>query len=204
MVIALGITRRFYVLRMSVVNGRSSRHQSPVTAIEEQIFARRSAPPLYTEAMATSRPFEEYQRELREQRQEPPPPQTCAVEPAISSSAPATAGVAQNGTPDDGILSDDDIDDDMIDVGADSVSDVGGSSTNIESSTLGCLARWQRRAQKEQSSPTRAGVCSRGNIVRMSIFDDVSSASVDDVADASANSEFIVSAAFDDRPLMIV
>jgi len=61
LVIALGVT---YRLVCPPAGRRSSRHVSPITAIEEQIYARHSAPPPYPEAMATSRPYEDYQREI--------------------------------------------------------------------------------------------------------------------------------------------
>ena len=44
--------------------GSYARFMTPQTALEDEIWARQSAPPLYDEAMRTSRPFEEAQREM--------------------------------------------------------------------------------------------------------------------------------------------
>lgn len=71
--IALGIARRFYILRVRMTSDNyqsTRRHQSIVTAIEDHIFASRSAPPLYNEAMETSRPYEEYRQEVMRRRQQ--------------------------------------------------------------------------------------------------------------------------------------
>ena len=63
LVIALGCTCRLYALRMR--EQRTLLHQatSPLMRLQEEIYARRLAPPPYNEAMLTSRPFEEARRE---------------------------------------------------------------------------------------------------------------------------------------------
>ncbi len=64
LVVAMGCTCKLQNLRLREHSGRSSDYISPVARIQEGILARHSAPPQYDEAMATSRSFEEAQREF--------------------------------------------------------------------------------------------------------------------------------------------
>jgi len=135
LVIALGVTYRFVRLPPG---HRSSRHISPITAIEEQIYAQQSAPPPYLEAMATSRPFDECQREtvgcLNDTAATP-----GTESGQVSDDAGDTAALlchSANGS-----------DDDLLDVGVDGAPvDRGNGDENIVIA-LGCLARWHRHAK---------------------------------------------------------
>ena len=70
LVIALGCTCKLYALRLQE-HYRILEQSTPISRIQEGIHARRMAPPPYLEAMATSRPFDEIQREaLQNQRQQ--------------------------------------------------------------------------------------------------------------------------------------
>lgn len=60
--IALGCTCKLYALRLQE-HHRLLQQSTPISRIQESIYARRLAPPPYLEAMATSRPFDEMQRE---------------------------------------------------------------------------------------------------------------------------------------------
>ena len=62
LVIALGCTCKLYALRLQE-HQRILQQSTPISRIQESIYARRMAPPTYLEAMATSRPFDEMQRE---------------------------------------------------------------------------------------------------------------------------------------------
>lgn len=65
LVIALGCTCKLYALRLQEQHGLH-RTSTPVSRIQDEIFALHLAPPPYAEAMVTSRPFEEVQREYLE------------------------------------------------------------------------------------------------------------------------------------------
>ena len=62
LLIALGCTCKLYALRLQE-HQRILQQSTPISRIQEGIYARRMAPPPYLEAMATSRPFDEMQRE---------------------------------------------------------------------------------------------------------------------------------------------
>lgn len=70
LVIALGCTCRLYALRMREQHSLVNQATSPLMRLQEEIYARRLAPPPYNEAMLTSRPFEEarmeYMQRLRD------------------------------------------------------------------------------------------------------------------------------------------
>ena len=68
LVIALGCTCKLYALRLQE-HQRILQQSTPISRIQESIYARRMAPPTYLEAMATSRPFDEMQREAQNQGQ---------------------------------------------------------------------------------------------------------------------------------------
>jgi len=138
LVIALGITYRFVCLPS---NHRTSRHISPITAIEEQIYAQRSAPPQYQEAMATSRPFDEYQREIVGHLN-----QTAA-----SQAVDCRQG--DDGTDDTSALvrnAPNTSDDDLLDVSVDEAP--GGDGDENIVIALGCLARWHRHPKPSADS----------------------------------------------------
>lgn len=69
LVIAAGAVCRLQAVR-ALMNPRS-RHISPITAIQEELLARLSAPPLYDEAMVTSRPYDEVRSEMLRRMQLP-------------------------------------------------------------------------------------------------------------------------------------
>ena len=119
LVIALRIAYRF-VRQPS--NHRSSRHISPITAIEEQIYAQRSAPPPYPEAMATSRPFDE----CRAAAGDEPAVMTGCDDESGNTSALVLDAVNNS-------------DDDLINVSVDDTQS-GGDDIVI---ALECLTRWQ-------------------------------------------------------------
>jgi len=160
LVIALGATYRLVCLPSGQ---RSSRHISPITAIEEQIYAQRSAPPPYPEAMATSRPFDEFHRETV----------AGSDQTAVTPDADCAGSGGDNPCDASPILvrmSADTSDDDLIDVGIndETAEDVGGGDENIVI-TLGCLARWHRHPKPSadssessinavDSSPTNAAI----------------------------------------------
>jgi hypothetical protein len=135
--VALGIAHRFYVLRVASNHRTSSRHISPITAIEEHIYAQRSAPPPYPEAMATSRPYEEYRREVASR--------TC---PNVGTAAVPTSVISDDGqlamtTP---VIATSNCDDDLFNIaGSDNVLDGGGEGEGVGVVAFGCLARWHRR-----------------------------------------------------------
>ena len=154
LVVALGVTYRLVCLPSG---HRSSRHISPITAIEEQIYAQRSAPPPYPEAMATSRPFDEYQHEAVDCSN-----QTVAVPDVECCEAGDDPG-------DTAILvriPADTSDDDLIDVDANETPGDVGDNIVI---TFDCLARWHRHPKPSadsressitavEGSPTNAAV----------------------------------------------
>lgn len=57
LVVALGCTCHLHAMRMREIMG--SNYVSPLSRVEQEIWARQSAPPLYDEAMETSRPYDE-------------------------------------------------------------------------------------------------------------------------------------------------
>ena len=67
LVIALGCTCKLYALRLQEAQG-GPRFETPMSRLQEE-FMRRQAPPPYNEAMRSSRPFEEAQRDFLEQLQ---------------------------------------------------------------------------------------------------------------------------------------
>jgi len=121
LVIALGVTYRF-VRQPS--GRRSSRHISPITAIEEQIYAQRSAPPPYPEAMATSRPFDECQHAAGDEAAATP--RTDRGDESGNTSAVVADAVNNS-------------DDDLINV---TVSDAPAGDANDIVIALECLTRW--------------------------------------------------------------
>ena len=68
LVIAIGCTCKLYALRLHEAHV-SSRISTPISRLTEELFARRLAPPTYSEAMLTSRSFEDAQREFLNQLQ---------------------------------------------------------------------------------------------------------------------------------------
>lgn len=136
LVIALGVTYRFVRVPSS---RRSSRHISPVTAIEEQIYAQRSAPPPYSEAMVTSRPFDEYQREVASRSVQGPPPMPRADDPRGTAATTV-----------------DNSDDDLISVGvSESPSGVDGDDIVI---ALDCLTSWNCRPKPSADGISESSV----------------------------------------------
>lgn len=115
LVVALGVTYRFV---RAPSNRRPSRHISPITAIEEQIYAQRSAPPPYPEAMATSRPYDDYRREIMDHANE------------VVTADNLVAGSNTS-------------DDDLLDVGVTPTATDGRSEDIVIA--LDCLAHWQRQ-----------------------------------------------------------
>ena len=187
LVIAIGIT---YRIVRSPPTRRSSRHISPITAIEEQIYAQRSAPPPYLEAMATSRPFEEYQRESAARLE-----QSCAVE-GVDDANDTAALVPRNSS-----------DDDLIDAN-ETLQDIGDGDENIVIA-LGCLSRWQQHPKPPSdssessvsamdTSPNNATVDSD---TRPCVADDADTLTRDAPIDMSAGADH--SNDSDDRPLII-
>lgn len=117
-----------------------SRYISPVTQVQEEIFARRSAPPPYLEAMRTSRNFEEVQREILAARQ-----------------STLEAGGRQNQSVGDDqhtVSSDDD--DDLIDISMDdpgNPTDVERDSSDVQISlATGMSAQWRRSRPKQHGN----------------------------------------------------
>jgi len=140
LVIVLGITYR--LVRLSTSH-RSSLHISPITAIEEQIYAQRSAPPPYPEAMATSRPYDEYQHEIVSN---------------LNQTA-ATRGVECGQTSDDlgdssavGWNAPSASDDDLINVDMNETPRNGAGEDENIVIALGCLARWHRHPKPSADS----------------------------------------------------
>ena len=121
LVIALSVMCRF--VRQPSTR-RSSRHISPITAIEEHIYAQRSAPPPYPEAMATSRPFDEHQHAVSAESAQTEGP--GHVDESCNMSA-----VTQDAV--------DNSDDDLINVAVNDTPSGGGDDIVI---ALECLTRW--------------------------------------------------------------
>ena len=64
--------------------GNYARVMSPTCLVEQEIWARQSAPPLYDDAMRTSHPYDEYMATLRSQLQSRSPDAQQAPPPAPS------------------------------------------------------------------------------------------------------------------------
>ena len=143
LVIALGVTFRLVCLPSG---RRSSRHVSPITAIEDQIYAERSAPPPYPEAMATSRPFDDYRREIV----------AASSDPTVTADTDFDDGDGPGGDH-TGVLvriPADTSDDELLDVDVDGTAprDLLGADSEDIVITLGCLARWHRGRPKPSSA----------------------------------------------------
>ena len=65
LVIAVGCTCKLYAVRFNYNQHSSNNNTSAITEIQWATRARRSAPPLYDDAMRTSRPFDEVAAEVR-------------------------------------------------------------------------------------------------------------------------------------------
>ena len=194
LVIALGITYRLVCLQSS---HRSSRHVSPIMAIEERIYAERSAPPPYPEAMATLRPYDEYQRDVVNQSERVRPAEESGGGGETTDTAPLVR------------IPTDTSDDDLIDVSiSETPLDLVDGDEGIVI-TLGCLARWHRfpkpSADSSESSvnavegsPASAAttVCDSAPEVDVT---DTSSPTCDQPDPETTN----VDHADDDRPLLI-
>jgi len=139
LVIALGVTYRFVRLPST---HRSSLHISPITAIEEQIYAQRSAPPPYPEAMATSRPFDEYEHDEIVGRQTSATP---GVECGQSGDEPNDTSALVWNAPNTS-------DEDLLDVGIDDAPGDGGDRDENIVIALGYLAHWRRQPKPPADS----------------------------------------------------
>lgn len=172
LVIAAGSVCRLHAVRSLM--GSRSHHISPITAIQEELLARLSAPPLYDEAMVTSRPYEEVRTEML-RRLQPEGSQTAEMNALpvvaearrpmlsdINSSIPHVSVRPQN---------DDDDDDVLIDVGGENNTAVSASDSDLDcdafndslvdlSLVTGLHAQWRRSHSTENPcflSDTDAG-----------------------------------------------
>ena len=197
LVIALGITYRLVCLQSG---HRSSRHISPITAIEERIYAERSAPPPYPEAMATSRPFDEYQHNIVDQSNQDRVTEAYnSPGDELSDTAPLVR------------IPPDTSDEDLIDVGINETPlDLVDGDEGIVI-TLGCLARWHRYPKPSADSSESSVNAVEGSPASVAAIVVCDSQPNVDVADTSSPScdqpdpETItnVDHADDDRPLLI-
>lgn len=161
LVIAAGSVCRLHAVRSLM--GSRSHHISPITAIQEELLARLSAPPLYDEAMVTSRPYEEVRTEML-RRIQPEGSQNAetnalpvvaeARRPLLSdinSSVPQVSVRPQN---------DDDDDDVLIDVGGENNLAASASDSELDcdafndslvdlSLVTGLHAQWRRSHSSE-------------------------------------------------------
>jgi len=144
LVVALGVTYRF--VRQST-GRRSSRHISPITAIEEQIYAQRSAPPPYQEAMATSRPFDDYRREIADRSN--PTAATSGSEHGHADDPSDTSALVRNEPASD--------DDDLIDAEVDETPADGGGGNDGENIVI-ALTRWHRRPPKPSDDSSESSL----------------------------------------------
>lgn len=161
LVIAAGSVCRLHAVRSLM--GSRSHHISPITAIQEELLARLSAPPLYDEAMVTSRPYEEVRTEML-RRIQPEGPQNSEMNALpvvaeerrpllsdINSSVPQASVRPQN---------DDDDDDVLIDVGGENNLAASASDSDLDcdafndslvdlSLVTGLHAQWRRSHSSE-------------------------------------------------------
>lgn len=163
LVIAAGAVCRLQAVR-ALMNPRS-RHISPITAIQEELMARLSAPPLYDEAMITSRPYDEVRSEMLRRMQMPELLQEPGtglalfgaetIRPLISDGGGSAADVLVTVQPE---VEDDD-DDALIDVGECNMG-ASASDSDLECSTFndslvdlslatGLHAQWRRSHSNE-------------------------------------------------------